>query len=126
MKKLLIDTSIIIDFLRRPDKEHSLFYRLAREKYLLYISIISHTELYAGKSVWEREEARNELQTIFSGLHILPLESSISEKAGEIRAQYNTDLLDAIVAASSVIHRLELATLNTKHFKDIEGVSLFV
>src|SRR4051794_19745497 len=50
MKKLLIDTSVIIDFLRRQDKEQSLFYTLAREKYLLYISIISHTELFAGKA----------------------------------------------------------------------------
>jgi tRNA(fMet)-specific endonuclease VapC len=107
MKNLLLDTSIIIDFLRRNDKEHSILYRIAKEKYALYISIITHTELYAGKSVWENIDARKELQTLFSGLSVLPLESGISEKAGEIRARYNTDLLDAIVAASALVHSVE-------------------
>src|SRR5215218_2784234 len=106
MKKLLIDTSIIIDFLRRPQKEESLLYRLAKEHHALSISIITHTELFAGKSVWERPEARRELESVFSGLHMVPLEMSISEKAGEIRARHHIDLLDAIVAASAVIHGL--------------------
>jgi len=125
MKKLLLDTSIIIDFLRRNDKEHSILYRIAKEKYALYTSIITHTELYAGKSVWENIDARKELQTLFSGLSVLPLESGISEKAGEIRARYNTDLLDAIVAASALVHSVELVTLNRKHFQAIDGLSLF-
>jgi len=125
MKKLLLDTSIIIDFLRRNDKEHAILYRIAKEKYALYISIITHTELYAGKSVWENTDARKELQTLFSGLSVLPLESGVSEKAGEIRARYNTDLLDAIVAASALVHGVELVTLNTKHFQTIDGLSLF-
>ena len=125
MKKILVDTSVIIDFFRRKDKEKSLLYRLAEEKYFMYISIITHTELYAGKSVWENAEARNELETVFSGLQLVPLESGVSEKAGEIRARAQIDLLDAIVAASALQHGLELATFNTKHFQNIAGLTLF-
>jgi predicted nucleic acid-binding protein len=125
MKKLLLDTSVIIDFLRRDEKKQSLLYRLAQQKHQLSISIITHTELYAGKSVWERKSARAELQTVFSGLGMLPLEKGVSEKAGEIRARYGIDLLDAIIAASAHVHGIELVTLNTKHFQGIEGVSIY-
>ena len=116
MKKILIDTSVIIDFLRRKNKEQTLFYALAKNKSGLYISIITHTEFFEGKSVWENENARNELNTIFSGLRIFPLEIEISQKAGEIRAHYKTDLLDAIIAATSLITWLRISHLQFKAF----------
>lgn len=125
MKKVLLDTSVIIDFLRRKDKEKTLLFVLAQQKIHLYISIITHTELYAGKSVWEKKKAQNELEVLFYGMKILDLEPNISEKAGEIKAKYNLDLLDAIVAATSIIHKLELATLNIKDFNKVKEINLF-
>lgn len=55
---------------------------------------------------------------------ILPLEEKTSERAGEIRARYNVDIVDAIIAATALIHKLTLATLNIKDFEKIEEVSL--
>jgi len=125
MKRVLLDTSVIIDFLRRKDKDKTLLFVLAQQEINLYISIITHTELYAGKSVWENKNAKEELETLFSGMKILPLEHNISQKAGEIKAKYNLNLLDAIVAATSILHSLELVTLNIKDFDKVKEINLF-
>lgn len=126
MKRIVVDTSVIVDFLRRKDKQNSLLISLVQNKYQLAISIITHSELYAGKSVWERKEAGKELETLFSGMDVLPLSEEISKKAGEIKARHNINLLDAIIAASAIIGKLKLAILNVKDFQKIDKMNLFV
>lgn len=124
MNKLLLDTSIIIDFLRRKDKRESLFYQISEDD--LYISIISHTELFAGKSIWEDKDARNMLYDVFSGIKIIPLTEDISEKAGYIRAHNQSNsLIDSIIAATSIISGCSMVTLNTKDFEQIEGINFY-
>ncbi len=124
MKKILLDTSVVIDFLRRPDKENSLFYKLADEN--LAISIITHSELYAGKSIWEKNEVRKTVEQTLSGLNIIALTPDISQKAGYIKAHaQGISLIDAIIAASAIINNLELATLNVKDFQGIKSLTLF-
>lgn len=125
MTKILVDTSIIIDFLRRKDRESTLFFNLANDKYELYASIITHTECYAGRNIWESKSAMAELKILLGGIKILPLQENISKKAGEINAKSGTDILDAIIAATSIIHDLELATLNIKDFEKVDGIKLF-
>ena len=123
MSKLLIDTSVIIDFLRRKDKGNSLFYRLAGED--LAISVVTHTELFSGKSVWERPDIRKIIKDVLSGVNILPFTLEISEKAGYLKAKNSkSSLLDAIIAATSISHGLELVTLNIKDFNVFDGVKL--
>lgn len=125
MKKILLDTSVIIDFVRRKDKENTLLFSLAKKGYELHISILTHTELYSGRSVWSNIEAEQDLEKLFYGMHILPLETEISKKAGRIRAQNNTTIIDAIIAGTAINHGLSLATLNLKDFENIEEISLY-
>lgn len=121
--KLLVDTSVIIDFLRRKDKENSILFGISKED--LYISIVTHTEIYGGKSVWESDRARQEVEILFSNIIILPLDIVVSEGTGKIKA-YNHDrtILDCIIAATSLHHGLELTTLNIKDFDKIKGLRL--
>ena len=125
MTKLLLDTSVVIDFLRKKEKTETFLYKLSQED--LYISIITHTELYCGKSVWEKKEAQLSLEKIFSGMSILPLETQISQQAGKIKA-YNHDrsILDCVIAATALHHKLQLVTLNTKDFEKIRGLKIYV
>ena len=125
MAKILIDTSIIIDHLRLKDKNQTILYKLFQSKYNLFASILTHTETYAGKSIWEKEAARSQLKNVLSGIKIIPLEEDVSEKAGEISTQYNLEIIDAIIAATALENKLTLATLNTKDFKNIKGLKLF-
>ncbi|MBI2268051.1 MAG: type II toxin-antitoxin system VapC family toxin [Candidatus Blackburnbacteria bacterium] len=125
MSKILLDSSIIIDYLRLKDKSQTVLYNLLEKEYQLYTSIVAHTESYAGKSVWEIEKARVALETLFSGIKILQLDEEISKKAGRIRAAYGTNIVDAVIAATALSHDLELATLNTKDFEKIEGLMVY-
>jgi len=124
VKKILLDTSIIIDFIRRKNKENTLLFSLSKKEYKLHISILTHTELYSGKNVWRSIEAEQDLEKLFYGINILPLETEISKKAGEIRAKNNTTIIDAIIAGTAINHGLSLATFNLKDFEDIKGLSL--
>ncbi|MBI2329909.1 type II toxin-antitoxin system VapC family toxin [Candidatus Daviesbacteria bacterium] len=125
MGKILIDTSIIIDHLRLKNKRQTILYKLFQNKHNLFASILTHTESYAGKSIWEKESARNHLKDVLAGIKIFPLEEIISQKAGEISARYNLEIVDAIIAATAIFHKLELATLNVKDFEKIAGLKLF-
>lgn len=125
MARILIDTSVIIDFLRQRDKSKTLLFNLAHSNYDLCASIITYAESYAGKSVWEKPDARKALETLFSNIKILPMGEELSRKAGEISANYDTDIIDAIIAATAMVHRISLVTLNIKDFKEIDGITLW-
>lgn len=121
---MLIDSSLIIDFLRRQDKSKSWFYFLVSANKRSLVSVITQAELYAGKSVWESRRARDELKLIFSTVTVLPLSEEIAITAGKIRAIYAVNLIDAIIAATAVSKSVPLATLNPKHFSPIAGLRL--
>lgn len=125
MGRILIDSSIIIDHLRLKNKKQTILYRLFQNKHDLFASILTHTESYAGKSVWEKESVRNHLKNILAGIQILPLEEIISEKAGQICARYNLEIVDAIIAATALSSGFDLATLNIKDFEKVDGIKFF-
>ena len=127
MSKILIDTSIIIDYLRQKDKSKTLLYFLGNHHYQICISIITRSECYAGKSIWERRAAMEVLEKLLSNFEILPLEEKISKKAGQISAgNNNLEIVDAIIAATAISHKLDLVTLNVKDFEKINGIELFL
>ena len=113
---IVVDTSIIIDFLRQKNKQQTIFYTQVARGEKLAVSIITQTELYAGKSVWQTPFAQQELTNIFSVIKVIPSTQEISVLAGKIRAQSHLDLIDAIIAATTVINDSRLLTLNRKDF----------
>lgn len=123
MRRLLIDTSVIIDFFRRKDKKLTLYYALTKEN--LYISILTHTELYSGVSVWENIQAQNELETLLAQVNIVALTTDLSQMAGKIKSVHKIDLIDAIIAATAIVQDLELVTINIKHFEEIKGIKIY-
>ena len=125
MDKILLDTSIIIDFLRQRDKASTVLFDLSKKDLDLYISLITHTELYAGKSVWETKKAQRELEVIMKGLRVLPLSKEVSKESGRLRAKYDIDLIDAIIAATAIAEEIPMATLNLKHFRKVSGLILY-
>jgi len=122
--RVVVDSCIIIDYLRQTDKQQTDLYQLVLGKHDLFVSLITHTELYAGKSVWETKLAKKELIKLLNLLEILPYNQEISQEAGRLRAKYNINLLDAIIAATSLVLEIPLYTLNQKDFKKIKGLLL--
>jgi len=124
MTSLLLDTSIIIDYLRNRDKENTILYKLSKD-FQLKISIITHAELYAGKSVWSNTHAKKTLNLLVSGIKIVPLVKEISKLAGKIKSKHDSlGLIDAIIAATAITEKTALATLNIKHFEKIKSLKI--
>ena len=53
------------------------------------------------------------------------LDETLAKVAGELARNYRIDGFDAIIAATAMVHNADLATLNTKHFKNIKGLKLY-
>lgn len=113
---ILLDSSIIIDALRQnqslPSSHH------------YYISDITITELYSGKSIWESKKKKGILDNVLIQLTHLPTSTTLCQLAGKIRAAYYTSVPDAIIAATAIENKLSLATLNTKDFSPIPHLKL--
>ena len=112
--KYLVDTNILIDYLRGLDGAVNFLENLEEP---LYISSLTVAELYAG--VREGKE-RKILNTFITAFEILPVNENIARKGGLFRRDYGkshgTDLIDSILAASAQTINAKLVTLNKKHF----------
>lgn len=122
---VVLDTNIVIDYIRRPDFNNSGLVRLIKSELPqnLAISIITIQELYIGQSskVAEKEEF---FLTITESLKILPYEYKIAKLAGEIMRDVKSTLgfADAAIAATTIINNAALLTLNIKDFEKIKGL----
>lgn len=117
---MLLDTCIVIDVLRGREAALAYVNGLADAPAL---SAITATELIAGvRDARERGAIRRLLEVYV--VHDIGLE--IATLAGDYVRQYGpshgVDPIDALIAATARTNRLELATLNLKHFPMFEGL----
>lgn len=124
-EKLMIDSSILIDYFRKTDKSKSKLVSHFKSYKQLYISSITEFEVLNGATEAQREF----WEGMLVGLIVLNLDSLAARKATEIVAQLKTrrkgiDKPDLFIAATAVVHGLKLDTLNVKHFVHIEGLEL--
>ena len=120
LELLMIDTDVIIDYLRGQVDAVSYIEGLANP---LLISVITVAELYSG--VREGEE-RKALDSFISVFELVPVTESIAVKGGLYRRDYrkshNVGLADAIIAASAEAKGAIVVTLNDKHFPMLASV----
>lgn len=120
--RVVVDTSVIIDYLRRKDKRNCTFAHL-KGAVDMVISFITLTELYSGKSS-EYKKGNKLIEEIIASCEIKLVGWEEAKKAGEIRRNYQLSLGDCFVAQLAVGEKLPLATLDKKAFGKIEGLEL--
>lgn len=69
-------------------------------------------------------QEQSRLKIIFSETEQITLSDEVVEKAIQLRQNKKMSLGDAIVAASALVHNLELWTVNTKDFEHIPDLKL--
>jgi predicted nucleic acid-binding protein len=118
--QLLIDTDILIDYLR--DYPDAISYVESRQEQFI-ISAVTAAELYAG--VREGEE-RTRLDSFLRAFEIIPLDLRLAVQGGLYRRDYskshNVGLADALIAATATQWQVPLVTLNRKHFPMLQDV----
>jgi predicted nucleic acid-binding protein len=120
MPQLLIDTDVLIDYLRERPESVRYLENLVPP---LLISAVTVAELYAG--VREGSE-RVVLENFIDSFHVRAVDQEIAARAGILRRDFGkshgTGLADAIIAATAEAQAANLVTLNKRHFPMLKDV----
>lgn len=124
---VILDTNILIDHLRRPDKESSWIEKLSLQypQETFAVSLLTVQELYQGKST--KDYAEDVLVAgLLGSMQVLFYTYDIAKRAGEITrdSKQNVAFADAGIAATAIEHKCPLSTLNKKDFQDTPGLIL--
>lgn len=124
MKNVLIDTDILINFLRGREKAKEFLTSLINED-TIYCSVITVAEIFAGMKESEREETTG----LIDSLNVISVNREIAEKAGHYKKtqkSHELELDDCLIAATAFIKNAVLATGNGKHYpmKDIQKITV--
>lgn len=121
MKEIVVDTSVLIEFLRVNNRK-TVYETILDKDFLPVLSFITVAELWAGKSVWKDREMRIVLEKLISGVKVVYPNYETLTQAGELRAKYDVSLPDCFIAALALEQKLPLVTLNKKDFLPIPGL----
>jgi predicted nucleic acid-binding protein len=117
-KRFLIDTDVIIEYLR--GREQAIRFVESLEGHLC-VSAITVAELYSGVKGSEEETA---LERFLNAFDIVPLDRALARLAGLCRQSYQpgygTGLADAIVAMSAESAGAVLVTFNKRHYPMVD------
>ena len=120
-KRLLLDTNVLIDFLRGQPQAVQLLEDADCE---FYVSAVSVAELYVGVRDGREREVLDQLVGL---LQTIEISTEIAQQAGLWRREYSkshgTGIIDALIAACADASQVPLATLNVKHFPMLPNVS---
>lgn len=114
MTRVILDTDILIDFLRGREAARSFLKQVTRES-IPCCSVISVVELYAGMRPEEQEATVGLLDTLV----VLPVSRPIAELAGNFKQRSKSrrlELVDCLIAATAFVEGAALATGNVKDY----------
>jgi len=115
---ILLDSNILI-YSADPNN------RLLKELIIqpnAYLSVISKVEILGYHKLTKLD--KHYFESCFSIIPSLPITNPIIEKAVEIRQNNNIPLGDSLIAATALIHHLQLVTRNISDFKNIHNLKL--
>src|SRR5579885_314586 len=122
-KKWLIDTDIVIDFLKGLPQAVEAIERIVERNSHCYLSVITVAELFAG--IREGKE-RQVFETFLQAFEIIEVNESIARAGGLYRRDFGKShgvgLADAIIAATTEECASRLVTLNKKHFPMLKDI----
>jgi len=117
---ILLDTDILVDFLRGHNKAMAF---VKANSAIIILSTIVVAELYAGVKGDAEQAVLDDFVSLF---RIVPVNVNIAKAGGLYKRNYGKShgvgLADAILAATAEAENAELKTLNTKHYPMLKGL----
>ncbi len=118
---MLVDTDVLIDYLRGNENAVSFIERNVDD---IFISSITVAELYQGVFEGEERAVLDELISVFS---VIPVSEGLAKEGGLLRRKFKkshgSGIADCMIAATAIYHKMELVTLNVKHFPMVGFIS---
>lgn len=124
MKQALLDTNILIYFLKGDPKALEMISLFDKTP---FVSAVTVMELYHGARGFEQEQ---EIHEVLQYVTILPLDQSIAKKAGEMlskrsrsgKTRFHKE--DFLIAATALVHECVLVTANVEDFSYMNELSI--
>lgn len=115
----LLDSSLLIKWLRKDQRAFELFETLSLEK--VSISEITAFEILIGARSNQQLQSAKKLLEIFNRV---PVNTEVTRATAQLCIKYpqiinrkiEHTLFDAFIAATGIVNRLEVITLNIRHF----------
>lgn len=116
MARYLLDTDVIIEWLRRDDRVVAWLKQHDASGDFLALTPVSIAEIFAG--LRPREEFI--IGDILRVLHCVALDERIGRKAGHYRHRFGpshgVEIADALIAGAAHVHGLTLCSRNLRHY----------
>jgi len=122
---VVLDTDILIGFLRNNKEAVSKISELLAKHVILFTTSINTAELYFGAYLSEKTKENLEtIEKLIKTINIIPFELNHSKIYGEIRSDLQKkgeiiNELDIFIATIAIEKDLPIITRNTKHFDRI-------
>jgi len=122
-RRVLVDTSIFIEYFRKEKKKNTKLYLLREEGYEIVTSSICYFEYMSGSK-------NGEFDTIlFKNIAVIDFDKEqayIASQTFKDLKQRNAliEFRDILISSSAITLDIPLATLNQKHFERIEDLKL--
>lgn len=126
MKRIVVDSSIVIEFLRTgKGRWLDLVSTVGQKRVTLIVPVVVLGEIWSGKSM-KSIKMRKDVKETLSVAEMIDLTKKDAALAGELRRNFDIPMMDAFVAACAMSHKAYLSTLNTKDFKKVKGLKIHV
>ena len=125
MKSILIDSDILIEVSRGRDAAIlAKWDALGRGETALTCSPVTVAELWHGA----RAQEHKILEALFAAIQCVAIDVEIGRRAGDYLRQFakshGVELGDALIAATALVHGLQLWTRNRRHYP-VRGLQFF-
>lgn len=129
MSNVLFDTNIYLYHYRKyPDAVDTINAELNKGAVIL-LSVVQISELLSTTAVDQNETIRTDMESYISSVHrVVDVTEGIARKAAEIRRLWKTrtgknlKLPDAIIAATTLLHKASLVGNNDKDFAPLRDM----
>jgi len=117
---ILVDTDVMVDYLRGHEKAVSLVKKQAGR---IILSSIVVAELYAGVKGNAEQATLDDVVSLF---RVVPVTADIARAGGLLKRDFGKShgvgLADAVLAATAQVENAELSTLNIRHYPMVPGL----
>ncbi len=126
MENILIDTDVVIEYLRSKDRSATELIKLLQE-HDVSLSSISEFELFLGAKT---ERHQNDLEMLFSEVDVMPFDFGCGKIAATIwkdlqLLHQHLEIKDIFIASIAINNGVWLRTFNKKHFQIIKKLKIW-
>lgn len=121
-KSVILDTNIIILYLKGDKEIISEIQRLSAQGVNFIISAITLAELLGYQNLSKKEE--NNIYSFTSYTNVAVLDEGIAIEAGKLARKENLRLGDSIIAATALLNDCVLLTRDKKHFQKVKSIDV--